>query len=215
MTLSVILTLFSAMLVLAVIPGPGIFIVVARTLSQGFSAGVVTSMGIVAGDYVYIILAVAGLATVAQLYSELFLIIQYMCAAYLAWLGGSLLVGQWRLRHNKDRITGTPDKTVQVLPSRQWANFSAGLLTTLSNPKAVLFYVSFFPAFLDLSQVSYFDIGIILLVVTIAVGGVMVMYAYMVHKTGSFIKDSAASVFVSYLCAFMMFAFAGYIALRG
>ena len=61
-------------------------IVIARTLSQDCIAGMVTSAGIVAGDFVFIGLAVFGLSTLFQSLGELFLIIQYGGAEYLFWL---------------------------------------------------------------------------------------------------------------------------------
>lgn len=72
MTLTSIFALFIAMIILAAIPGPGIMIVVARTLSQGFLAGLITTSGIVAGDFVFIALATFGVTALSQLLGELF-----------------------------------------------------------------------------------------------------------------------------------------------
>ena len=79
--------IFSALIVLEIIPRPGIMIVLARTLSQDCIAGRVTSAGgIVAGYFVFIGLAVFGLSTLSQSLGELFLITQYTGAVYLFWL---------------------------------------------------------------------------------------------------------------------------------
>jgi threonine/homoserine/homoserine lactone efflux protein len=79
--------LFSALIVLEIIPGPGTMIVLARTLSQDCIAGMVTSAGgIVAGYFVFIGLAAFGLSTLSQSLGELFLITQYTGAVYLFWL---------------------------------------------------------------------------------------------------------------------------------
>lgn len=203
MTLSVTLALFTAMVVLALIPGPGILIVVARTMSQGFIAGVVTSAGIVAGDFVFIALAVYGLSTLSQLLGDFFLIVKYAGAAYLIWLGVRIILSK----------NETDKSQIKTLSSHS-TNFIAGLLTTLGNPKAILFYVSFFPAFLDLSKVNHLDLGLILLVASISVGGVMVLYAYLANKTGSLLKESRASNVVKFGSGTMLVGSGAYVAVR-
>lgn len=175
------------MVVLAAIPGPGIMIVVSRTLSQGFTAGVVTSMGIVAGDFVFIVLVVYGLSAMSEFLGGLFLVVKYAGATYLIWLGLKVLLTS----------NSTDSSTVKNNPKHA-TNFIAGLLTTLSNPKAILFYVSFFPAFLDLSTVTIMNFGAIFLVTFIAIGGVMVLYAFLTWKTGRALKASSASKYVKY-----------------
>lgn len=165
------LALFGAMVVLALIPGPGILAVVARTLADGFRHGISTVAGIVAGDFVFITLALLGLTALSEVMGDLFIIIKYLGAAYLVWLGASLVFS---------KQVGTPASPVHE--SNHLASFSAGLLTTLGNPKAILFYLSFFPAFLNLSAVSWVDAIVVYAIATTAVGGVMVCYAYAAHS---------------------------------
>ena len=57
MTIASMFSLFVALLILAVIPGPGVFTVVARSMASGFSHGIITICGIVCGDYIFIILS--------------------------------------------------------------------------------------------------------------------------------------------------------------
>lgn len=57
-----------------------------------------------------------------------------------------------------------------------------GLLITLADQKAILFYFGFFPAFLDISKISYFDTDIIIAIATLAVGGVKLGYAFMADR---------------------------------
>ena len=65
-------------------------------------------------------------------------------------------------------------------------------IDTLSDPKAILFYVSFFPAFLDVSNVPVCDISIIMGTTTIAVGGSKLGYAYMADRARFLFKSSRA-----------------------
>lgn len=182
MTIAASLSLFIAMVILAVIPGPGIFAVVARSISSGLAQGMVTVAGIVFGDYVFILLSLYGLSTLAQSMGDLFLAIKYAGAAYLCWLG-------WQMIKAKPINAELPELTaVSTL-----GNFITGLLTTLSNPKAILFYVSFFPAFIDMQSVSLLDAGIIMLVASIAVGGVMAAYAYAANKARTLLNNTKAN----------------------
>lgn len=203
MTLSITLALFIAMVVLAILPGPGILVVVARTMSQGFYAGVVASIGIVAGDFVFICLAVYGLSSLSELMGDFFLLVKYAGAAYLIWLGLKIIA------------PSSPVKTVTVSSKiNHSANFFAGLLTTLANPKAILFYVSFFPAFLDLSQVGYYDLAIILIVATTSVGGVMIAYAYLAANAGVRVLNGALSKYIKFGAGGILVGSGFYIAAR-
>ncbi|MFM2479914.1 LysE family translocator [Celerinatantimonas sp. YJH-8] len=172
MTYTSSLALFGAMLILALIPGPGVLAVVARTLAVGMKHGFSTVVGIVAGDFVFITLALFGLTALSQLMGSSFVIIKYIGAAYLIWMGISFAVAR---RSHDEQVT-------LIREPSHFASFTAGLVTTLSNPKAILFYLSFFPAFLDLSQVSVLDAVVLYSIATVAVGGVMLGYAYVAYK---------------------------------
>jgi len=66
------------------------------------------------------------------------------------------------------------------------------LFITLGDPKAIIFYISFLPAFVDMSTISIFDTGIIMVTATLVVGGVKLTYAYMGDKTRSLFISSLA-----------------------
>ena len=171
MTLNNIFALLGAMILLAMTPDTSVIAVVARSLASGFSHGIVTIIGLLFGDFVFIILAVYGLSAIAETMSGLFIVLKYLGGSYLIYLGIKL----WQAK----------SKAIEVeeVNELSWlSNFLCGLLITISDPKAILFYISFLPAFLDLSNISRLDIGIIMLNATIAVGGVKLVYAYMADK---------------------------------
>lgn len=180
MSLPTIIALFAAMAVLAAIPGPGTMVVMARSIAHGFSAGAATALGIVAGDFVFIILAVLGMSSLSLLLGELFGVVKYLGAAYLIWLGFKLLFSGMNSRPSP-------------LPGgiRHSASFAAGLMVTLSNPKAILFYMSFFPAFVDIVRVDSIDLLIVLLVAFVTVGGVMLGYAFLASRSKHMLAGSA------------------------
>lgn len=182
MTLTSMLALFGAMLILALIPGPGVFAVMAGSLSSGLRHGAAMVVGIVCADFVFIVLSVMGLTALAQSMGGFFVIIKYLGALYLMWLAVSL----WRssnVQIEAETLGSAASKTSLS------ASYLTGFLTTLGNPKAILFYVGFFPAFLDLTAVGYVDVAIILGITIVAVGGVMFGYAY----TASIARDLLSS----------------------
>ena len=171
MTFSKIAALFGAMLVLAMIPSLSVFAIVARSAALGFSHGLATVIGIVTGDLAFIIIAIYGLATVAENTSGLFIFIKYAGGIYLIWSGIKLI--------------GSSAKTKEIAPitnSSRLSSFWSGLAITLGDQKAILFYLSFFPAFLDLNDVSFWDVTIVMAIAVVTVGGVKIAYAYLASR---------------------------------
>ena len=128
MTLTSTLSLFTTMLVLAALPGPGMLVVIARTLESGWRQGLATVAGIITGDYIFISLAVFGLAALAEVMGSLFVIVKYVGGTYLVWLGMKLILSK-RTTHIE-----VPKKA-----GNHSTNFFAGLLTTLPTQKRFYF----------------------------------------------------------------------------
>lgn len=146
------------MFVLAIIPSPSVFAVVARSIASGFLHGAITTMGVVAGDFMFILLAILGLWTLAD--TSTFFLVKYLGSAYLIYLGIATVRSQ------------PSNQTIEGVKELSWlSNFMCGLLITLSDPKAMLFYAGFLPAYLDISSISFTDTVVILLSATVAVGG--------------------------------------------
>ena len=181
MTFSSMAALFSAMIVLAIIPSPSVFAVVARSIASGFTHGLVTVIGIVFGDFVFIILAIYGLSAIAETMSSLFVLVKYLGSAYLIWLG-------IKLSRSKPKFV-----EVERIKESSWlSSFLSGLFITLGDQKAIFFYISFFPAFLDLKSISVIDTIIVMAIAMVAVGGVKLGFAYMADKARLVLKSSKA-----------------------
>jgi len=165
------------MIVLALFPGPGVLIVVSRTLNLGLKQGLITVMGILAGDFIFILLAVFSLSALASFMGNLFIIIKYLGAAYLIWIGIKILFFSDSGSHRQNRKSDS-------------GSFLSGLITTLGNPKAILSYASFLPAFLDLKALVALDIAIIFLNATLAIGGITASYAYLATKTKTSLRTT-------------------------
>jgi leucine efflux protein len=97
--------------------------------------GLAATFGVIAGDQVLMWLAVAGVAALLVAYPAAFFAVQWLGAAYLAWLG-------WKM------ITARPGDA-PVLQIRAGQYFRQALMITLLNPKAIVFYMAFFPLFVD------------------------------------------------------------------
>ena len=125
----------AAILVFLALPGPGTFALLTSTGKGGFRAGAAATLGLILGDQVLLWLAVAGVAALLAAQPLLFQGVQYLGAAYLAWIGLKLIFAQ----------PGTASP-VRIEP-RHYAR--QAFLITLLNPKAIVFYMAFFPLFID------------------------------------------------------------------
>lgn len=124
-----------AVIVFLAIPGPGNLALITSTGQGGARAGVAATLGVIAGDQVLMWLAVAGVAALLVAYPAAFHAVQWLGAAYLAWLGVLML---------KARPGDAP-----ILHIRPRHYFRQALAITLLNPKAIVFYMAFFPLFVD------------------------------------------------------------------
>ena len=125
----------AAIVLFLAIPGPGNLALLTSTSTGGVSGGLMATLGVIAGDQVLMWLAVAGVATVLATYPAAFAAIQWLGAAYLAWLGFKMLSAK------------PGDAPVLNIRPRQY--FQQALAITLLNPKAIVFYMAFFPLFVD------------------------------------------------------------------
>jgi threonine/homoserine/homoserine lactone efflux protein len=125
----------AAIVLFLAIPGPGNLALITSTSKGGLTGGLMATLGVIAGDQVLMWLAVAGVAAVLSTYPSAFVAIQWLGAAYLAWLG-------WKMLSAKPG-----DAPVLNIRPRQY--FQQALAITLLNPKAIVFYMAFFPLFVD------------------------------------------------------------------
>ena len=198
-----ILGLFAAMAALALVPSTSVALVVARSYFAGFSNGGAVAAGIVFGDLIFVFLAVLGMAALAEALGSFFLILRYLAGGYLIWFGISLM---------RSKATSQLEESGRSV-SKLSSSFFSGLLLTLGDVKAIFFYASLFPAFVDLTTIGTLDIGIIAVITVIAVGGVKLGYAYFAklivssvtnHRAERAIKITAGGLMVgagSYLIA--------------
>jgi threonine/homoserine/homoserine lactone efflux protein len=124
-----------AIIVFLAIPGPGNLALLTATGKGGVRSGMAATLGVIAGDQVLLWMAVAGLSAVIINYPGLYDSVKWVGAAYLVGLGYSLFKSQ--------------PGDAPVLNMKHDHYFRQGLFITLLNPKAIVFYMAFFPLFVD------------------------------------------------------------------
>jgi threonine/homoserine/homoserine lactone efflux protein len=130
---------FTAAVLLAVAPGPGMLYVLARSLAGGRREGVLSSLGTLVGGMVHVLAAAAGVSVVLAKSAVAFATVKYAGAAYLCFLGIRMIVDA-----RKD--TGSLPREAGV---RARNPFWQGIATEVLNPKTALFFLSFIPQFVD------------------------------------------------------------------
>ncbi|MEW9555185.1 leucine efflux protein LeuE [Nonomuraea sp. NPDC050783] len=128
------------------LPGPNSLYVLSFAAQHGVRQGYRAAAGVFVGDTVLMVLAAAGAASLLRSTPLLFTIVKYAGAGYLAWIGFQMIRGAWRSW--RSRGTGTAPAPV-VVQSPQPRPFRKALTISLLNPKAILFFVSFFVQFVD------------------------------------------------------------------
>lgn len=155
-----------ALFVAALTPGPGMSAVVARALGGGLRGALPMVAGLVIGDFVYISLAIFGLAALAQQFALTFTLIRYAGAIYLVYLAYRMWTSRPDPAEMAARASERPLRTVL-----------AGLTLTLGNPKTIVFYMALLPTLVPLETITlagYFELAAL---GALIVGGVGIGYA--------------------------------------
>jgi threonine/homoserine/homoserine lactone efflux protein len=132
----------AASLALIATPGQDMLYVIARSLAQGRAAGLCSALGVSLGILVHTALAALGIAALLQASETLFVALKLGGAAYLAFLGLRMILAK-----NAARDTSTSPRRLAPL-----ALVGQGMLSNVSNPKIVIFFMAFLPQFVDPSS---------------------------------------------------------------
>ncbi|MFD2764654.1 leucine efflux protein LeuE [Micromonospora eburnea] len=133
---------------IVLLPGPNSLFVLSTAAKRGVRTGYRAAGGVFVGDSVLMFLSAAGVASVLKAYPPLFLVIKYAGAAYLGYVGLTMLRGAWR-RWRDRNDPATPRLIDAAEPAAPGSPFRRALVISLLNPKAILFFISFFIQFVD------------------------------------------------------------------
>lgn len=161
MDLFTLATFTAAYAIAVLVPGPGVAAVVARALGGGFRGALPMVLGILAGDLIYFIFAVFGLAAIATWFGPVFVIIRWAGAAYLLYIAYKF----WTARPGSE----------QMKPKSEggWRTFLAGFSLTMGNPKTIVFYLAILPSVVPLDQmnpIAFAELTAIVIIVLLVIG---------------------------------------------
>uniref|UniRef100_UPI003BA161BA LysE family translocator n=1 Tax=Agrobacterium tumefaciens TaxID=358 RepID=UPI003BA161BA len=135
-----------ACLLLVLTPGPNMMYLISRSICQGRMAGVISLFGVVAGFMVHMLAAAIGLSAIFIAVPMAYDLLKIAGAVYLLWLA-------WLAVKPGAKSMFEPRALPADSPKRL---FMMGFLTNLLNPKVAIFYVSFFPQFINPERGSVF-----------------------------------------------------------
>ena len=154
---AILLPYILACVLFSVVPGPSVSVVVANALAGGTRAGLLTILGTEIAMLVMVTIVALGLDVVMNVVAEAFVIIKFVGAAYLIYIG-------WKMFSSSGQLTFTAAEKLPV-----WRYLRQGAVVNLSNPKTLLFLGAFLPQFVDTSRPAFGQIMILgLLVMAVA-----------------------------------------------
>jgi homoserine/homoserine lactone efflux protein len=161
------LLLFAATeLLLSATPGPAVLLIVSQGIRRGYRSSTRGAAGILTGNAIYFALSAAGLGALLIASKRVFDVLQIAGAAYLVLIGLKMLIKPGRVDPDAIEETGNAGSFVQ------------GLLTQLSNPKAIVFFTALLPQFIDPTRpiaIQFLILGVISIVVELPV---LLLYGY-------------------------------------
>lgn len=125
--------------VLCLTPGPAVLLVVSQAISRGVWSGLAASLGILATNAVYFTLSATGVGALLVGSSRVFLVVKWVGAIYLAWMGARMIFA-------KRAAAPAPDPAPETSTRNA---FSLGVVTQGANPKAIVFFTAILPQFVD------------------------------------------------------------------
>ncbi len=128
---------FSAALLLAITPGPGLLYVLTRSLAGGRRQGSLSSLGTFVGGLVHVVAAAMGISAVLATSAMAFSAVKYAGAGYLVFLGVKMIRARHETPSGSNDSGGTKSSFVQ------------GIWTEVLNPKTALFFLAFIPQFVS------------------------------------------------------------------
>ena len=142
MDLFTLLSLTFATFVYAISPGPGLFAVLAISTRYGPIPAIWLSLGHTIGDIIYVALAMLTLNVLSEVISNSMLYVKILGASYLIYIGYQ----QWRSKGISFEQSSQKNSTFKLLV--------AGFVVGVTNPKTIIFYLSFLPIFIDLNNLT-------------------------------------------------------------
>ncbi len=137
----------TAAFILSITPGPSVLYTLVRSLNGGKSEGILSALGLFTGGLVHVVAAAIGISSLLMTSAIAFMIVKFLGAAYLIYLGLRALMSQDTLLSKAD---------VVVKPRCRGSAFYQGIITEVLNPKTALFFLAFIPQFVNVASGNLF-----------------------------------------------------------
>lgn len=186
MSAAAILAFAGGMFVIAISPGPCFFAATARAITSGFGAGASIMLGAFFGDVIYLLLAIFGMAWVAEQMGDAFVWVKIAGGVFLVIMGIRLFFEKPETSLAK---AGRPSGFARSLVE--------GALLTISNPKVLVFYASFVPAFVDMSGVTVADAAIMVGISFVVGSGIDFFYVWLASAARRFFQSMKARLWLN------------------
>lgn len=206
MSLYDMVLMFTIMAGLAAVPSSSVALVVYRSTALNVKNGLWSVAGIVSGDLIFMLMALSGLTALSEVMGGLFALVKYCAAAYLIWFGISLI---------RSRKSAQSTIMKYSFPVKDAVNsYLSGLFLTLGDVKAILFYASLFPVFIDVQTFSIVEMACVTAVTILSVGSVKCTYAVLARKLVKSVQQRKCTDLMKSVAGTAMIGAGGYILLK-
>jgi threonine/homoserine/homoserine lactone efflux protein len=201
MSWSGLLIFVGAYFLAVVSPGPGVVAFVTRVLARGRRGIAGFIGGFIVGDLIWFAFAAAGMATLAQTYHTVFVVVKWLGVAYLLFLafqmwtsaGGLTITNAESGEPAQDHAPGSADSHASL--------FIASLTLTLGNPKAIMFFMALLPTIVDLRELTVLGATEIAGLIVLIMAGTLAGYAFLAERARRFITSARHVRAVNRTCA--------------
>jgi threonine/homoserine/homoserine lactone efflux protein len=180
-----LITFITASIVIILAPGPAQALVIARTISEGRNAGIITAIGLNTSIFVHAIAAAVGLSAILATSAVAYTIVKYLGAVYLIYLG---------IKAFSKQESGKTSASTMVRGST--GPFAKAFITGVLNPKVALFFIAFVPQFVDprrgLVILQFITLGAILAILDIVYESLLAIFV--ASMSNRFTQDGKFSV---------------------
>ena len=200
--------------IIVILPGPNSLYVITASARLGERAGWRAAGGILTGDTILMVATAAGAASMMTLFPTAFTLMKAVGALYLGWIGLQLLRDGWqRWRNSTSAPVVDPQARTQAVASGaptsapSNAPFWRALGLSLTNPKAILFFIAFLTQFVRAdapsAALAYLSLGVVVQVVSLSYlalliyAGLRLQGAFAAHP-----RWAASGIFLVSLCFF-------------
>ena len=200
-------TLIAMMLVIS--PGPNSVLIIKTAGSKGKKASLENIFGLVSATFIHGLISILGLSAIILQSAKLFMLIKYIGAAYLLYLGVKTILSTLNKRAEKNKINSYDN----VKKTTFQRNFIEGFLTQILNPKVSMFYLAAFPQFINFELANYYIIAFLLvgihsLTIFLWFLGVTVF----IERIKSFSKNKTFGIWFQRLSGSLLVYFSGLLA---